>query len=758
MHKSVGQSIEKIDAQALVTGKPVYTEDLEPANALVVKLVRSPHAHALIRNIDTKKALLVPGIEAIYTYEDVPQIRFTLAGQSYPEPSPYDRMILEQRVRYVGDEVCIVAGTSEAAVDRCMTLIKVDYEVLEPVLDYEQAMDHPILVHPEEDYHVNYEIGNHVDRNICASGTSCFGDIDAAFDEADLFVEHVYRTKANNQTTMESFKTTTTLDPYGRLTIVSSTQVPFHIKRHVARALDIDASRVKVVKPRIGGGFGAKQTLVTEMFPAFVTLKTGKPAKLYYSRKEAFTASTSRHAMTIHVKIGAKKDGTITGIRLHTLSNTGAYGEHGPTTVGLTATKTISLYNKAKAFDFSYDVVYTNTMSAGAFRGYGATQGAFALESAVNELAARLKIDPVNLRLINLLEEGEHMRAYYDEKLLSCGLKHCIETGRQMIGWDDHYPSYTLDNGKIRAFGMAISMQGSGISNIDIASVKLQLNDNGGYTLMIGATDMGTGCDTILAQMAADGLDCAMDQLIVHGVDTDVSPYDTGSYASSTTYITGGAVTKACVKMRRLILQAGAGILQVPVDDLTFDGVCLFGQGKTLLLKDMAEQLSVGDHEQLMTSASNSKPVSPPPFMAGFVEIEADPDTMAYKVVDYVAVVDCGTVINPNLARIQVEGGIAQGIGMAMTEDIRYNSKGRMFNDSFMLYRVPSRLDVGTIRVDFESTYEPTGPYGAKSIGEIVINTPAPAIGHALYNAFGKRLRSLPMTPQKIFEAPLDKV
>lgn len=751
MTPNVGASIEKIDAMALVTGKPVYTEDIEPANALVVKLLRSPHAHAIIKNIDIIRALLVPGIEAIYTYEDVPKIRFTLAGQSYPEPSPYDRMILEDRVRYVGDEVCIVAGGSEAAVDKAMKLIKVSYEVLESLIDYEAAKDNPVIIHPEEDYHVNFEIGNEVRRNICSSGSSSYGDIDEAFSAADVFVEHIYRTKANNQTTMESFKTFTTLDAYGRLTIVSSTQVPFHVRRHVARALDMDASRIKVVKPRIGGGFGAKQTLVTEMFPAFVTMKTGKPAKLYYDRKEAFTASTSRHAMTIKVKVGAKKDGTITGIKMHTLSNTGAYGEHGPTTVGLSATKTISLYNKAMAYDFTYEVVYTNTMSAGAYRGYGATQGSFALESTINELAHKLNMDPIALRKKNLLEEGEHMRAYYNEKLLSCALVNCIDKGKEMIGWDEKYPSVTLDNGKIRAYGMALSMQGSGISSIDIASVKLQLNENGAYTLMIGATDMGTGCDTILAQMAADGMKCAMDRIIVHGVDTDVSPYDTGSYASSTTYVTGGALTKACDKMNQKILQAGAELMALSVDQVTFDGVCLFGEGKTLLLSDMAAQLAVGDHEQLIVSASHSMPVSPPPFMAGFVEIEADPDTMAYKIMDYVAVVDCGTVINPALARIQVEGGIAQGIGMTTTEDIRYNEKGRMYNDSFLLYRIPSRLDVGTIRVDFEASYEPTGPYGAKSIGEIVINTPAPAIADAVYNAFGKRVRELPITPERIW-------
>lgn len=752
MSSGVGKQVKKLDAEAIITGKPIYTEDIEPKNALVVKLLRSPHAHAYIKHIDKTKAEALPGIEAVYTYEDVPKKRFTLAGQSYPEPSPHDRLILDRTVRYVGDEVCIIAGDNEEVVQRAMRLIKVDYQILEAVLDHEQAMDHEVIVHDEDDYHLNFDIGNDVKRNIAASGSSSFGDIDQAFEDSEVILENTYRTKANNQVTLEPFKTFTELDIYGRLTVVSSTQVPFHVRRHVAHALDIQASRVKVVKPRIGGGFGAKQTLVSEMFPAFVTLKTGKPAKLYYTREEVFAASTSRHQMTIRVKIGALMDGTVLGIQMYTLSNTGAYGEHSATTVGLTATKTITLYNKAVAHQFDYDVVYTNTMSAGAFRGYGATQGAFALESIVNELAHHIGLDPIEVRMKNLLSVGETMPSYYNEVLASSGLRECIETGRKMIGWNDKYPRYELDNGKVRAYGMAITMQGSGISALDTASVKLHLNETGAYTLMIGATDMGTGCDTILAQMVAEKMFCSIDDIIVHGVDTDVSPYDTGSYASSTTYVTGGAVVKACDRMTASILEAAGKLLEEDPSQLKFDGKSITAaSGKQITLAKLANELALGDREPLMTTGSNSQPVSPPPFMAGFVEIEADLELMDYKVVDYVGVVDCGTVINPALARIQTEGGILQGIGMAMTEDIQYSDKGKMMLNSLMTYKIPSRLDVGTIRVGFESSYEPTGPFGAKSIGEVVINTPCPAIAAAVYNAFGVNVRSLPITSEKIF-------
>jgi CO/xanthine dehydrogenase Mo-binding subunit len=505
-----------------------------------------------------------------------------------------------------------------------------------------------------------------------------------------------------------------------------------------------------VIKPRIGAGFGAKQTLISELFPAIVTLKTGKPAKIIFGRTESFIGSTSRHEMKIRAKVGADKQGNILAIHLHTLSNTGAYGEHGPTTVGLSGHKTMPLYNKANAFKFSYQVVYTNTMSAGAFRGYGATQGTFALESAMNELAARLKMDPLKLRLKNLLEEGEILTAYHNEKLNSCTLEACIKKGRDMIGWEKKYPFVRISDTRVRAVGAAITMQGSGISNIDMAAAEIRLQDDAYYTLMIGAADMGTGCDTILAQMAAECLECDLDKIVVSGVDTDHSPYDTGSYASSTTFLTGMAVVKACEKLKVKIIREAATRLKTPPDTLTFDGSSIFNGEKSINLANLARKLVVGDGNCLAATASHSSPVSPPPFMAGFVEIEMDLETGKTDVIDYVGVVDCGTPVNPNLARIQAEGGIVQGIGMALFEDITYGKTGKMMNNSFMQYKIPSRLDVGNIRIDFQSSYEPAGPFGAKSIGEVVINTPSPAIAHAITNACGIHLRSLPMTAEKV--------
>jgi len=755
--KFVNKGIEKIDAMALVTGKPLYTSDLAPGNCLVVKVLRSPHAFAKIQSIDTDAAFSLSGVECIFTWKDVPQKRFTMAGQSFPEPSPYDRLILDKVVRYVGDPVAIVAGIDEKTVDRALKAIKVSYDILEPVLDPEDALDNEKIIHSEENYHVNFDIGNDVKRNLCSSGKFESGDLETEFAKCDVIVDRVYHTKANNQAMMETFRTWSHMDHAGRLTLMTSTQIPFHARHIVAKALGIPKAKVRVIKPRIGGGFGAKQTVVSEIFPAFVTFKTGKPAIMVFDRYETFTASTSRHAMKIRVKIGADKKGNIKAINIDTLSNTGAYGEHGPTTVGLSGHKTMSLYNQAKAFKFTYKVVYTNTMSAGAFRGYGATQGTFALESAVNELSDQLSMDPLELRIKNLLKTGDILTTYYNEPLNSCALEACIRKGKEMIGWDEKYPFRKISDTKVRAVGAAVTMQGSGISNIDTASVQVRLQDDGFYTLMIGATDMGTGCDTILAQMAAECLECRMDKIIVSTVDTDHSPFDTGSYASSTTYITGMAVVKACKKLKEKIIMEAAALIDAEPSALAFDGSRIFNHEDGIFLEELAQQLVVGDHNSLAAEASHSSPVSPPPFMAGFAEIEMDLETGETKMVEFVGVVDCGTPINPNLARIQTEGGIAQGIGMALYEDINYNATGKMTNNSFMQYKIPTRLDTGKISVEFESSYEPTGPFGAKSIGEVVINTPCPAIAHAIHNATGVTLRSLPMTGEKILLAMMEK-
>lgn len=754
--KIVGKGIAKIDGMSIATGKPVYTEDLAMANALVVKILRSPHAFARIKNIDTSKAEKVEGVECVLTYKDVPNVRFTLAGQSYAEPSPYDRLILDPIVRYVGDEVAIIAAVDEKTAMKAMKLIKVEYEVFEPVLDFEKAEGHESVVHPEDDVHCNFDIGMQKEKNIVSEQKVEYGDVEKEFNECDVVVEDTYYNQAQAHCMMETYRSFNYLDHTGRLVVVSSTQIPFHARRKLARALEISPSKIRIIKPRIGGGFGGKQTIAVEIFSAIVTIKTGKPAMIIYDRKETFECTTTRHAMRTKVRLGADKEGYIRAIDIQCLSDTGAYGEHASTVFGVVGQKTLPLYNKTKAVRFMGNVVYTNKTPAGAFRGYGATQGAFALEGAVNKLAEKLNMDPTEIRLMNLIKEGETSLPYEGKLLGSSALHRCIDKGKEIIGWNEKYPRIEVSETKVRALGMAVTMQGSGIAGIDTASAQVRLNDDGNYTLLIGSTDMGTGSDTILAQMTAEVLETSMDKIIVNSADTDVSPYDPGSYASSTTYVTGMAVVKAAEALRKQIIENGARLLEVSPEEVEFDGenIKTINGDKTMSLEKLAELMVLGiGNLQLVGNATYGSQVSPPPFMAGFAEIEVDKETGKIDVINYVAVGDSGTIINPNLARIQVEGGIAQGIGLALYEDVKFSEKGRLQTNTFMQYKIPSRKDVGNIIVDFEESYEPTGPFGAKSIGEVVVNTPAPAIAHAVYNAVGVRINSLPITPEKVFMA-----
>ena len=755
--KNVNRAVMKKDAMALVTGAPVYTDDLAPKDCLVVKVLRSPHAHALVKTIDTKRASAVPGIACVLTWEDSPACRFTQAGQTYPEPSPYDRRIIDRRLRFVGDVVAIVAGDTEQAVDRALKLIKTEYEVLKPVLDFRKAKDNPVLVHPEEDWKSLCPVGADNKRNLCSSGSESDGDVEAVLKDCDLVIERTYHTKADNQTMMETFRAFTYLDAFGRLNVVASTQIPFHIRRILANALGIPKSAVRVVKPRIGGGFGAKQTGVAEIYPAIVTMKTGRPAKMIYTRYESMIAASPRHEMEVTVRMGLSKEGKVRAVDMYTLSNTGAYGEHGPTTVGLSGHKAIPIYTP-EAFRFTYDVVYTNYQSSGAYRGYGATQGLFAVETALNEAAALLGIDPLEIRRKNFLREGQIMPAYYNERLESCHVSQCMEKARAMMDWDKKYPFKDMGNGKVRGVGVGISMQGSGIPCVDVGTVTIRLSDEGHYNMMIGATDMGTGCDTILSQMAADCMDCDVKDIVVSGVDTDVSPYDSGSYASSTTYVTGMAVVKACKELREKIIAQGAELLGIPAKTADFDGACVYAANEdnandgsaSISLKDISTKRMCGSGLALEATVSHSSPTSPPPFMCGMAEVEVDLQTGKIELLEYKAAVDCGTVINPNLARIQAEGGIVQGIGMALFEDINYTDKGRLKENSFMQYKIPARVEIPDLEVEFDSSYEPSGPFGAKSVGEVVMNTPLPAIVQAVYHATGLWFRELPVTPEKV--------
>lgn len=774
--ESVKKSINKIDGMNLVSGKPLYTDDLAPKDCLVVKLLRSPHAFAKIRDIDTTIAKKIPGVECVLTWKDkeVPRIPFTRAGQSFPEPSTYDKYLLDEYVRYIGDEVAIVAAVDEETAEKAAKAIKVDYEVLEPVLDPETAVGHKSIIHPEpEDYVNNIPNGVDFSQNIAATAHYEYGDIDQVLAESDVIVEDEIRMQAQQQCMMENYKTYSYMDMHDRLVIVSSTQIPFHIRRTVSRAIDMPTSKIRVIKPRIGGGFGGKQTGATEYYPALVTKVTGKPARLSYTRVESFNNATSRHNMKVGVKIGATKDGVVKGVKLWALSDQGAYGEHTTTTVGPVCSKVMTMYNKCEAVHFDGVVVYTNKPTAGAFRGFGVTQGTFAVEAGMNKLAHTLNMDPTEIRNINMCREGEDCLLFNlttlgeadtpVHKILSCGLHEMVEKGKKLIGWDEKFPGKQVGPNKYRGVGMAIAQQGSGIPKIDSASAEIRFQDQGFFTLLIGATDIGTGSDTILKQIAADAIGVHEDRIEVFSSDTDLTPFDVGAYASSTTYVTGNAIKIAGENLRKNLFEKVAEFLEVSVDDLDFDGDKFFtkNEEKSVTLEEFGVKTTYAGFNQIITGTGSWVPQrAAPPYMAGFTEIEVDTETGKVDVLDFVGMIDCGTPINPKLSTIQAEGGIVQGIGLALCEQVKYDSRGRQITESLMEYKIPARDDMRTnIVVDFVETYDPTGPYGAKSIGEVVINTSVPAIHDAIYNATGIWMsdQELPMTPEKVLMKWIEK-
>ena len=762
--KEVNRSIPKIDGMGLVTGKPAFTDDLAPADALVVKVLRSPHAFARIKSIRTDAALNLPGVACVLTWQDVPHVIITRAGQGYPEPSPRDRFVLDEYVRHVGDDVAVVGAESDQAAAEALRTIEVEYEVLDPVLDFESADGHASVIHPEIEAHEMFPIGFDPARNIASAYEMQVGDVDAVTDEAEVVLKRRFHTQAQAHVALEPHAVATWLDLHDRLNVLTSTQTPFHVRRIMADALERPLQSIRVIKPRVGGGFGGKQQVTGELFAALVTMRTGRAAKLIYTRDEVFTSTSCRHAMRLDVTLAADRRGKLRAIDLRILSDTGAYGEHALTTFMVAGAKTLPLYNRVDAVRFGGKTVYTNQPTAGAYRGYGAIQGNFALESALNELALELSLDPAELRRINMIREGETSPVFaimgegtegVAMNVESCKLDVCLERALEMIDWPGKSPRRMADRDRVRGLGLAIAMQGSGIPTIDMASATLKLNDQGSFNLLIGATDLGTGSDTILAQMAADALGVSTDQIIVYSSDTDQTPFDTGAYASSTTYVSGHAVVKAATALRGLILEAGARRLSAPPAETTFDGKTIrAGNGESIPLADLSTELFYScNQQQLCVTESYLCEQSPPPYMAGLAEVEVDLRTGEFTLEDYVAVVDCGTTINPNLARVQVEGGLVQGIGMAMFEDVRVSPKGRLQTADLINYRIPARTDVPRLRVEFVESNEPTGPFGAKSVGEIGIDTPPAAIAAAVHAATGVWVRDLPITPEKILRA-----
>jgi putative selenate reductase molybdopterin-binding subunit len=762
--KTIGKSEPKVDAVKLAAGKPVYTDDMEMREMLHAALLTSPHAHARIKSIDTSRAKALPGVHAVLTYKDVPRVHYASGGQSYPNPLPYDQVSLDNKVRHVGDRVAVVAADTQEIAHEALKLIDVEYEVLPAVFDPLEAMQPgaPII-------HDDPEVtGIHDrERNIVHHIHAVVGDPEGQWAQAARIFEGEYRVHQVQQAHIEPHVVVTWWDEDDRMMIRTSTQVPFHVRRMIAPLLGLPVKRIRVVKPRIGGGFGGKQEMLIEDLCAHLTIATGRPVRFEYTREQEFTSARSRHPQIIHFKTGVNAEGKIVAAEMNITANCGAYGTHGLTVQSVSGFRGLSTYN-APYSRFTCDVVYTNVPTPGAYRGYGAPQALFALEVHVEEIAVALGYDPVEFKQMNAIKQGDALvmavalgegREGKPQIVTSSALPECIDIGARATGWHQKRGKARTVAGKPhlrKGIGMAVAMHGSGIAALDMGGASIKLNDDGSFNLLFGATDLGTGADTVLAQIAAETLGVPVEDIIVYASDTDFTPFDTGAYASSTTYISGGAVLKAAEEVRAQILKhAAERMLKCSAEDLDLeDRKVVHRDGRSISLESVAlHSLHQEDQHQIMATASHMSEASPPPFAAQYAEVTVDTETGQVTVDRLLMVVDCGIAINPITAAGQVEGGMVQALGYGHCEEMRYDSKGTPQATRFGDYHIYRADEMPDLDVIFVETYEPTGPYGAKAVAEIPKDGVAPALTSAIYDAIGVHIREIPYTPERVWRA-----
>ena len=761
----VNQPVRKIDAMSLALGKPLFTADFKPEDCLYAKFLWSPHAHAVIKSIDIRAAEAMPGVKCVLYHGNVPRVVHTTAGQGYPEPSPYDTFMFDRKVRFVGDRVAAVAAESLEIAEAAVEAIRVEYDVLEPVLSIEDALkDGSPVIHDEPEAHAMIPVPYEPAKNIAAKVHMDVGDLEQGLAQADAKLDHSYYIHQAQHCPIEPHVALAHVDAQGRLVIRTSTQVPFHSRRIVAQCLELPVRQIRVIKPRIGGGFGVKQEVLIDDVAGLLAWRTKRPVFLFYTREEEFVSSRTRHPERMRVRTGAKKDGLLTAVGLDCISNTGAYGAHALTVVCNSGSKVLPLY-KAENVHFTGTAVYTNLPVGGAYRGYGATQAAFAIESQIDELAEAVGMDPLEFRVKNHIRSGDTSpvfaalgegKAGVQQSIGSCELGQCIKAGAKAIGWKKRGDWRTKTGRLRRGIGMCCLMQGSSIPEVDMGAASIKMNEDGSFNLLMGATDLGTGSDTVLAQIAAEALGTTVDKILAYSSDTDMTPFDVGAYASSTTYLSGNAVLDAALKVKKQILAVAAEMLEKKPAELEVREakvVAKDGSREVTFSEVALHSLYAANQFQIGAISSNISHKSPPPFSAHFAEVEVDTETGKVRVVKYVAAVDCGTAIHPRLAEGQVEGAVLNGISYALTEEYLFNAKGRMMNDSFLHYRIYSMRDKPELVTILVPSYEKTGPFGAKSVSEIAINGPCPAIANAIYNAVGVRLRETPFTPEKVWRA-----
>ncbi len=754
----------KVDAVKLVKGRPVFTDDIDLPGMLHAAMLTSPYAHARITSIDTSRAKALPGVEAVLCYKDVPRVPYASGGQSYPNPQPWDQVSLDSKMRHVGDRVAIVAAETPKLARQALELIDVDYEVLPAVFDAEEAMkDGAPVIHDESDA----EGIEDPEHNLAVKLRTEVGDVERALEGADHVFERTYRVHQVQQASIEPHVVVTYWDDDDRLVIRTSTQVPFHVRRMVAPLLGLSVKQIRVVKPRIGGGFGGKQEMLIEDLCGHLTLATGRPVRFEYNREQEFSSARSRHAQTLTYRAGVDDDGTLKGLDLYVVEDTGAYGTHGMTVCGVTGQRGLATY-RCDDLRFVGDIVYTNKPVAGAFRGYGAPQAEFALECLMEEIAAELHLDPVEFRMKNALRVGDPIPITAElgeagrvaaQKVTSSTLPECVAQAAAAIHWDRRDdPQWKVDPARPhvrRGLGFATVMHGTAIAGLDMGAASLKMNDDGSFNLLVGATDLGTGSDTVLAQIAAETLGVPLEDVLIYSSDTDFTPFDTGAYASSTTYISGGAVQKAAADVRQQIFERAALMLGVGTEGMRLqDRQVITQDAQNVSLEKVAlHSLHTEDQQQIMSTASHMSMASPPPFGAQFAEVEVDMETGGVTVKSLVMAVDCGTPINPQGATGQIEGGLVQALGYAVSENMVYDEKGVIQTRRLGDYRIFQADEVPEIQAILVPSYEPNGPFGAKAVAEIPMDGVAPAVANAIRDATGVQIRELPFTPEKVWKA-----
>lgn len=759
---SVTKAVHKIDGMALALGKPMFTEDLLPEGCLYLRLIRCPYAYAEVVRMDVEQARALPGVVAVYTPDDVPHNLYTNPGEPYPEGGPIDRYMIDRFARYVGDVVGLIAAEDSRTAEKALELVHVEYRVLKPILDPHESLKSETVIHQHEVL-THFDLKCKPEINQMGIMYDAAGDLEKAFGECDVIVEATCRTQAQAHAMLETHRSLSYLDYRGKIVVIAPMQSPFHVQRVIARATGIDPKRIRTVQSRVGGSFGAKNNLFTEIYCAFVTWKTGRPAYHKFSRTEAFCCTNTRHDLEMRYKLGATKEGVIKAIDVQALCNGGAYAEDSQDTMYVGCHNTLPIYTKIDAIRYNGVAVYTNIVPGGAFRGFGAPQNTFALGVAVSRLAEKLQMDITQLQLKNIAQVGDHHPFLKgDEPITSTSLARCIQRGKDIIGWDEKYPRRAISPTKVRGVGMSVGMHGSGIAKMDKVFAMLRLNYDASFTLYVGACDLGTGSDTILLQIAAEVLQIPVENINYLHADCDYTPYDKGAYASSTVHVTGNAVMDAAQKMRKMILDGARRLMKTDEEaEVLYDGKKVFtADGSKQMPMDEYCQKMVsyyGDMDQLTATGSYACYKSPPPYATCFAEVEVDLETGKYELLNCAVIADIGTVINPNTARVQLEGGTAQAIGFAMFEEVRYDKDGRLLTSDYINYKIPCQMDIPDLKIEFIESYEPSGPYGAKSLGELAVHTPPPAIADALFNAVGVRIYTTPITPEKVWAALQEK-